>query len=307
MSGKTDLEMISVASIRTDGGTQSRSQINDDVVSEYAEAIGGGDKFPPVTVFFDGAYYWLGDGFHRVAAHKAAGAKQIAADIQQGDKRAAILHSVGANANHGLRRTNADKRRAVSVLLADLEWAGWSDRDIARQCGVSHPFVAKLKESHAGNVTSEKSAERTYTDKHGNTSTMNTGNIGGTKPADDPQPEKVEAVAPAEATPQPAAKKNPFASLTREALEDDLQGAMDKVAELQAEITKLKAINESLTRKNTELSSGNQGAVISKLQTRAAVLKKRLDDSQTATKREEYKRKKADERVAELENMEIPL
>ena len=34
--------------------------------------------------------------------------------------------------------TNADKRRAVETLLNDAEWATWSDREIARQCGVHH-------------------------------------------------------------------------------------------------------------------------------------------------------------------------
>jgi hypothetical protein len=38
-----------------------------------------------------------------------------------------VLHSAGANAMHGLRRTNADKRRTVMLLLQDEEWAAWSD------------------------------------------------------------------------------------------------------------------------------------------------------------------------------------
>jgi hypothetical protein len=52
---------------------------------------------------------------------------------------------VGANATHGLRRTNADKRRAALTLLQDEEWQRWSNREIARQCGVTHTFVAKLR------------------------------------------------------------------------------------------------------------------------------------------------------------------
>jgi len=30
-------------------------------------------------------------------------------------------------------------------LLEDAEWRGWSDREIAVQCNVSHPFVASLR------------------------------------------------------------------------------------------------------------------------------------------------------------------
>jgi predicted HTH domain antitoxin len=57
-----------------------------------------------------------------------------------------VLYSVGANAAHGLRRTNEDKRRAVETLINDEEWATWSDREIARACGVSGKFVAAVRD-----------------------------------------------------------------------------------------------------------------------------------------------------------------
>ena len=42
----------------------------------------------------------------------------------KGTQRDAILWSISANATHGLRRTNEDKRRAVTRLLQDPECAG---------------------------------------------------------------------------------------------------------------------------------------------------------------------------------------
>jgi uncharacterized ParB-like nuclease family protein len=136
---------IPLDQIKTDGGTQARAALNEDVVAEYAESIKGGADLPPVVVFQDGKRYWLADGFHRFHAHRKALAESITADVRVGTKRDAILHSVGANAAHGLRRTNADKRCAVKTLLSDKEWGGWSDRQIADACGVSHPFVAALR------------------------------------------------------------------------------------------------------------------------------------------------------------------
>jgi hypothetical protein len=64
-------------------------------------------------------------------------------------------------------------------LLQDAEWSHWSDRDISRQCNVTHPFVAKLREQMAppvvtGNVTSEG----TFTTKPGTVAKMNTAAIG---------------------------------------------------------------------------------------------------------------------------------
>lgn len=131
--------------IQIDGGTQSRAALNEDVVAEYAEAITGGADMPPVTVFQDGKKYWLADGFHRYFAHQQARGVEIAADVHRGTKREAILHSLGANAHHGLRRTNEDKRAAVQRMLSDKEWKTWSDREIAKTCGVSHTFVSLLR------------------------------------------------------------------------------------------------------------------------------------------------------------------
>lgn len=139
------MKKLNINAIRIDGGTQSRVEINADVAGEYAEAIKGGAEFPPVAVFHDGADYWLADGFHRYHAHKQAGRASIAADVHTGTQRDAVLHSLGANGTHGLRRTNADKRKAVAAMLADAEWSQWSDRKIAEACGVSVPFVSAMR------------------------------------------------------------------------------------------------------------------------------------------------------------------
>lgn len=136
---------IQLSRLRLDGGTQPRVKIDTDVVDEYAERIKAGDDFPPVEVFFDGAEHWLAEGFHRYHAHAKAGKKTVACNIRKGTVRDAILFSCGANISHGLRRTNADKRRAVETLLKDDEWAKYSNRRIAELCCVSDPFVAEMK------------------------------------------------------------------------------------------------------------------------------------------------------------------
>lgn len=139
------MKKLLLNAIRIDGGTQSRVEINADVASEYADAIKGGAEFPPVIVFHDGADYWLADGFHRFHAHAKAGKASIPADVKAGTQRDAVLYSLGANCAHGLRRTNADKRKAVAAMLDDAEWSQWSDRKIAEACGVSQPFVSAMR------------------------------------------------------------------------------------------------------------------------------------------------------------------
>ena len=48
---------------------------------------------------------------------------------------------IACNGAHGLRRTHADQRKAVTLLLADAKWSQWSDREIARRCQARHDFV----------------------------------------------------------------------------------------------------------------------------------------------------------------------
>ncbi len=145
------MKNINIETIRIDGGTQSRAELNEAAVAEYAQSIKGGAALPPVVVFFDGAENWLADGFHRYHAYRSAGKASIPADCRPGTKRDAILFSAGANDTHGLRRTNEDKRRAVKTLLEDPEWGKWSDHKIAEECKVSHPFVASPSQALTGN------------------------------------------------------------------------------------------------------------------------------------------------------------
>ena len=123
------------------GGIQSAR------VKEYSTAMKNGDTFPPVVVYHDQERddYWLSDGFHRCVAAKEAGLTEINADVHVGTRRAAVLHAVGANAAHGIRRKNADKRKAVLTLLTDEEWRAWSDHEIAKQTHTTQPFVSKLR------------------------------------------------------------------------------------------------------------------------------------------------------------------
>lgn len=137
---------LDIAVIRLDGGTQPRAGIDQAVVEDYANDMeANGAEFPPVQVVYDGEAYWLWDGFHRLHARKRNGLYTAPAIVRQGTRRDAVLLSVGANATHGFRRTNEDKRRAVLALLHDEEWVQWSDREIARRCAVSNQFVSNVR------------------------------------------------------------------------------------------------------------------------------------------------------------------
>jgi ParB-like chromosome segregation protein Spo0J len=136
---------LKLSDISIDGDLQIRDAISDEAVADYYDVLRNGGKLPPVVVFYDSAKYHLADGWHRFHAHKKAGFATIDAEVRDGTKRDAQLYALGANDNHGLRRTKADKRKAVLVMLNDVEWSEWSDKNIADQCKVSQPFVSKVR------------------------------------------------------------------------------------------------------------------------------------------------------------------
>jgi hypothetical protein len=135
-----------------------RDALDAGTVSEYAEALRAGAKFPPIVVLFDGSDYWLADGFHRLEAHRQAELQEIETDVHDGSRRDAVLHAAGANAEHGLRRTSEDKKRAVLTLLRDAEWQQWSDRGIAGRVKVDHKTVGKYHRELNGEIPSRASA-----------------------------------------------------------------------------------------------------------------------------------------------------
>lgn len=148
--------LLSLDRVRIDGGTQPREAINESVVDDYAEDFIRAVKFPPLVVFFDGVVHWLADGFHRYHGARKAAMTEIECDVRQGTRRDAIKFSLSANSLHGLRRTNGDKHRAVSIALGDTEWRQLSDREVADLCGVSHPFVGRIRAEVAPRPSTKK-------------------------------------------------------------------------------------------------------------------------------------------------------
>lgn len=167
------VEIITLNQIELDPKIQPRVNLSESTIKEYTEDISMGAKFPPVDLFFDGEIYLLTDGYHRFHAMKKAEKDSIKANIHKGKQRDAILFSVKANANHGRRRSNEDKNRAVEKLLIDPEWQQWSDVVIAERCWVSQPFVSNLRKNLTYN-----GFKSTSTRKGRDGRTIDTSNIG---------------------------------------------------------------------------------------------------------------------------------
>lgn len=174
------IETFALKLLITDAGTQPRVALDTETITEYSDVVKSAIKdereipFPAVTVFrTPEGQIILADGFHRYFGHKEGKAKEIKCEVREGTIRDAILFSVGANAVHGLRRTQKDKRRAVETLLKDEEWQQWSNVAIAEACGVSEFLVRDLRKPTQQSTSGARKATR-----GGKTMSVNTGNIG---------------------------------------------------------------------------------------------------------------------------------
>jgi uncharacterized ParB-like nuclease family protein len=135
-----DLEL---ALIQLYGGTQTRVETHDDAISAYAEEMESGAVFPPIVTYFDGATYWLADGFHRYLAAKRNGYETIACEVRAGGRTDALRFALGANATNGLFRNQRDKRNVVEIALE--EWPDLANANLAELCKVSPTLVGRVR------------------------------------------------------------------------------------------------------------------------------------------------------------------
>lgn len=143
---KSKTKVIDLDKIELAAAMQARTAIRTATVEEYAEAMRSGSEFPPIDVMPVEGHetnhlYCVIDGWHRVEAARVTGATAIHAIVHpHGTEADAMWMAAGANISHGLRRTNADKARAVTLAIAAKPDATYEA--IAVQCGVSVSMVA---------------------------------------------------------------------------------------------------------------------------------------------------------------------
>lgn len=275
------VQNLKLAQIRIDGETQSRVEINNEVVAEYALALTEGEKFPPVIVFFDGVDYWLADGFHRRHAHDKIGALEISADVHDGTQLDARIFSHGANKGHGLRRSNADKKKAVIGMLRDAP--DWSDNKIAKHVGVDHKTVSSHRASILGN---SQDAVRTV-ERGGKTYEQNTANIGKKQAAPTARQFDDQSANEPVATPEPEhdgpSDEELAAMEAAEAADREIMAKLldsdDALATAHAEIKRLNALAAGLEQRVNGLLNEKAEAIrlLKKEKNRADRLQKQLD------------------------------
>lgn len=135
---------LKLTDINTTSGTQTRAGLCDETITDYAERMKAGDKFPPVVVFFDGAENFMADGFHRYESAGRAGKITIQAKQRKGTRLDALWYGLGANRDHNaLRITGPDKRHAIQIALETFP--DKTQEAVAKQVGCARSWVAMVK------------------------------------------------------------------------------------------------------------------------------------------------------------------
>ncbi len=129
--------LLSLSELRVD-----RSLREDGIDPRHVEALSElGGHFSPVLVW--GPDNLVVDGAHRVEAAKRLGLTTIPAQSFGGSMVDAFVESVQRNSKHGLPLTLRDRIRAARRIVRILP--EWSDRRIAKVCGLSFTTVGRVR------------------------------------------------------------------------------------------------------------------------------------------------------------------
>ena len=175
-------QRVPIASLTVDSDVQSRIRLYNGQVDEYADRMAAGETFPPLSVVDDGQHRYVVDGWHRLEAAKRLDREHVEVRLYRGDRSQALLYAAGANATHGLRRSNAEKQRAIKRVLLDPQWQRKANNWIAKHLRVDGKTVGKVRDKLEASSEIQKSATRQTSDGR----EMNVEAIGGApEPAED--------------------------------------------------------------------------------------------------------------------------
>ncbi|GEM_PF-2257824 len=137
-----------------------RFEVDEAVVKSYADLMRDGVKFPPIDVFeFEGKPHNVSGG-HRFAAARMVSRESMECLVHQGTRKDALRFALSANAEHGHRLTNKDKRKNAETALREFPEMG--PREMSRMLGVTHPFISNVKKEldHKAEGSSKSKTER---------------------------------------------------------------------------------------------------------------------------------------------------
>lgn len=152
---------VALSLIKRDPSIQPRVSLNVEAIADYAAVYKSDpDSMPEPTACFDGEFYWVYSGFHRLDSAEIASMKSVPILWEEGTREDAAWKALSENARHGVRRTRDDLKRTVQLALAHAKSKRLSSRAIGKHCNVSHSFVEQVRKELAPPVAEKRIATR---------------------------------------------------------------------------------------------------------------------------------------------------
>lgn len=301
-------------------------------VDALVASIGEVGLLNPVTVAPTDAGFALVAGMHRLEACRALGWTAVPAVVLELDEQRRIIAECDENlcapTLTAAERAEFTRRRKAAYEALHPETVNGSNQHTrVRQVGEGSEAPRFTADTAAKTGQSERAVQRDA-ERGEKVCDEALGLLKGTKldtgayldriknlPAED-QVAKVQAdLAEPEAKPQPAPKsdepvdpeRRKLAKWTTDALINEVMGLRSAVAEEKSKAARLKAERDDLAARLAEALAQDGGRTIGNLQRQVQTLKGRMAEHQTAAKKWEFRAKKAEARVKELENTPIEM
>lgn len=143
---KPTTTLLTLDKITLDPSLQPRASLDPVTISEYRQVYEDGGDLKPIIVFHAGSSYTLADGWCRCTASRLAGRSAILAEVYPGGRKEAWLYAMRSNWDHGVRRSQADVRRVINLMLDDPESGTWNAKRIAEHLHVRENLVLAEKQ-----------------------------------------------------------------------------------------------------------------------------------------------------------------
>ena len=157
---KKNITALNIAELVADPKYQQRVGEDKSAIDDLATAYRNAEAIPPIDVVNIDGKNFIVDGFHRFFGAQKAGITSLQCHVEVATEEQALIKSLGANSkNLALKRTNDDKRKAVTTALTCRDFNSKSNREIAAICKVSPGLVDKVaKELEAQKTVPSTSA-----------------------------------------------------------------------------------------------------------------------------------------------------
>ncbi len=194
---------------------QARADVDHDAVTEYRDAYAAGTELPDPKVFMVSGKAYVVDGYHRVPAAILAKKRWLRCEVVgEGTLDDAVWYAAAVNQTHGVRRTNADKRRAVRLALETPIGQEQSSAEIARHVGVSDKLVTLVREEVERELRDSRGSGHVDQPRNSEVATR-VGKDGKRRPARQPRARTVvepepDAGHPCDGVPEIVEERDPF-------------------------------------------------------------------------------------------------